>query len=189
VNWLNQVSWPNTLASALLGACLVPVSRALYQLVSPDPNRHLMGRWFSYNMTVDKGATRLVVYQWRFRRRLGSRGYRATGASLGDPAVRYSADLKLDKEFLSLVAVGQKHDERALLVFRRKYPYQGHETKLSGAFLGLDYDKAPFAGLCLLGKEEIPEAEVRQLLADRVTVFQLQQMPVIRDARFGLEAT
>jgi hypothetical protein len=185
VDWLNQISWPNALAGALLGASLLPVGRALYQVATSDANRHLMGQWFSHNITVESGTARLVTYRWRFRRRLFSRGYAATGISLADPAVHYSADLLLDREFLSLVAVGRKHDERALLVFGRVYPYRGHETKLSGAFLGLDYDKTPIAGLCLLTKQEVPEAEIRQCLADRVAVFQLRPSPLIRDARLG----
>ena len=64
-------------------------------------------------------------------------------------------------DFIDLFLEGAKHDERALLMFRRKYPYQNREERLAGAFLGLDYDKAPFAGLCLLSREEMPDDDVR----------------------------
>ena len=81
-----------------------------------------MGRWYSYNITVDNGSPRLASYRWRFQRHLLSGKYAATGNSVDDDAVKYSGDLFITRDFLNLLAKGKKHDERVLFIFRRNYP-------------------------------------------------------------------
>lgn len=177
MNWLSQISWPNSIAGALLGVLLAPVGKLIYHALKPEANRHLLKTWYSYNITVENGSACVTSYRWNFRKHLLSGKYSARGESLTDSAVKYSADVFITSDFIDLFLQGAKHDERALLMFRRRYPYQNREERLAGAFLGLDYDKSPFAGLSLLSREEMPDDDVRAMLAGRVALFKLGATP------------